>query len=132
MLGFCNARYTPDMKSQTGWGGPCNNGPSIPIRKGHEDMPKNTARIAHLLRLTATVLALTAVPVPSLADVATPKVAAQQGKPTLLYGAYDLAALGYQMDEFFLAGNANSYQIAPPVTGEGNWSASVAATAPYA
>jgi hypothetical protein len=95
-------------------------------------MPKNTARIAHLLRVTAAALVMAAASVPSLADVATPKVEAQQGKPTMLYGAYDLAALGYQMDEFFIAGNANSYQIASPVTGDGNWNASVAATAPYA
>lgn len=95
-------------------------------------MPKSTARIAHLLRVTAAALAMAAAPVPSLAQVAAPTVEAQQGKPTLMYGGYDLAALGYQMEEFFLSGNAGSYQIAPPVSGDGNWKASPAATAPYA
>jgi hypothetical protein len=38
------------------------------------------------------------------------------GRPALLLGAYDLAPLGYQAEEFFLAGSARSYAPAGSAT----------------
>ena len=43
------------------------------------------------------------------------------GKPTLLLGAYDLASLGYQAEEFFLSGSATSYAVADSLTPDGAW-----------
>lgn len=45
------------------------------------------------------------------------------GKPALLLGAYDLAPLGYQAEEFFLSGSAAGYALAGPPTPDGAWSA---------
>src|SRR5512139_1369096 len=53
------------------------------------------------------------------------------GKPTLLLGAYDLAPLGYQAEEFFLSGSATSYALGCPPTSDGVWNATPATDAPY-
>jgi hypothetical protein len=53
------------------------------------------------------------------------------GQPALLLGAYDLASVGYQAEEFFLSGSATSYALAGPPTSDGVWSAAPAASAPY-
>ncbi len=60
-----------------------------------------------------------------------PAVTAVPGKPNLLIGAYDLSKLGYQTDEFFLAGTATSYTLAGPPTADGKWDAKPSVTAPY-
>jgi hypothetical protein len=57
----------------------------------------------------------------------TATVSAVPGRPALLLGAFDLAALGYRSDEFFLSGTASSYQVAATGTG----AATVAGTAPF-
>lgn len=68
----------------------------------------------------------------SAASAAPATVAAVAGKPNLLMGAYPLAPLGYQADEFFISGTASSYRLPGPATSDGHWTASVAQTAPYA
>ena len=82
------------------------------------------------LRLAAAALALVFA-TPALAGPA-PTVAANPGKPVLLYGAYDLATLGYRADEFFVSGTATSYQMPHPVSPDGRWTVTPLATAPYA
>lgn len=61
-----------------------------------------------------------------------PKVTAVPGAPTLRLGAFDLKAKGYVVEEFFLAGTAQSYKLAGEATVDGRWQALPAETAPYA
>jgi hypothetical protein len=60
-----------------------------------------------------------------------PSVVAVPGKPNILLGRYDLAPLGYQVDEFFISGTASSYKLAGKATDDGKWEAVPAGTAPY-
>jgi acetyl esterase/lipase len=60
-----------------------------------------------------------------------PSVVAVPGKPTLPLGSYDVAPLGYQVDEFFISGTATSYRLAGKATEDGKWDAVPAGTAPY-
>lgn len=60
-----------------------------------------------------------------------PDIVAVPGVPTLLLGNYDLAPLGYQLDEFFVSGTASSYKLAGPPSPDGRWEALTAGTAPY-
>jgi hypothetical protein len=54
------------------------------------------------------------------------------GQPVLALGAFDLAARHYIAEEFFLSGNAHSYQIVGNATEEGLWNVQTAAMlAPY-
>jgi len=53
------------------------------------------------------------------------------GTPLLDLGKYDLGALGYVTEEFFLSGTATSFKRVGPVTEDGNWKAEQAATAPF-
>ncbi len=66
---------------------------------------------------------------PALAQTAT--IAPVAGKPNLMLSAYDLSKLGYQVDEYFLTGNAQSYRLAGPPPADGNWAALADRTAPY-
>lgn len=53
------------------------------------------------------------------------------GRPSLLLGAYDITALGYTTEEFFVSGTATSYRLEGPAGLDGRWSASPDASAPY-
>ena len=48
-----------------------------------------------------------------------------------MLGAFDLAALGYQTEEYFLSGNAASYKLPGGPTADGNWNAVADASAPF-
>jgi alpha/beta hydrolase family protein len=63
---------------------------------------------------------------------AQPTVTAVAGAPFLGLGAFDLGALGYVVEEYFLSGTATSYKLAGEPTADGAWTAQPAATAPYA
>ena len=58
-------------------------------------------------------------------------VIAVAGKPNLLMGIYDVRALGYRVDEFFVSGTAASYKLGGEPTEDGKWQALPAGTAPY-
>lgn len=58
-------------------------------------------------------------------------VSAVPGKPVLMLGAFDLAALGYKTDEYFLAGTATSYQLPGGPRADGKWDAVPDAKAPF-
>jgi hypothetical protein len=60
-----------------------------------------------------------------------PSVVAVPGKPSLPMGSYDVAPLGYQVDEFFISGTATSYKLAGVATVDGKWDAVPAGTASY-
>ncbi|MDB5423946.1 MAG: hypothetical protein JWQ29_1362 [Phenylobacterium sp.] len=53
------------------------------------------------------------------------------GKPVLMLGSFDLAALNYVAEEFFLSGDAVSYQVDGPQGTDGVWRVKPAAHAPY-
>jgi hypothetical protein len=57
------------------------------------------------------------------------------GSPTFdktLYGnSFDLSKVGYEKSQFFVSGTAHSYLPAQPLTSDGKWKISTAASAPY-
>ncbi len=61
-----------------------------------------------------------------------PTVVAVPGPPALLLSSFDLAPLGYAVNEFFVSGTASSYKLTGAPTPDGRWEAAPAATAPYA
>lgn len=87
-------------------------------------------RISHKLRhAVAVAVAVLALTAPANAEPA--QLTAVPGKPTLMLGAFDLAALGYQTEEYFLSGTASSYKLPGGPTADGQWNAVADATAPY-
>jgi len=91
----------------------------------------------NLMRMTRRgVLAATLAAAVGSAGVAmaadVPHVTAVSGAPALRLGAFDLKAKGYVVEEFFLAGTAQSYTLAGEATIDGRWQALLAETAPYA
>ncbi|TCJ95759.1 alpha/beta hydrolase domain-containing protein [Nocardia alba] len=44
-----------------------------------------------------------------------------RGTPNLLLGSYDLTALGYRVDEYFVEGTARSYEPVGELTADGRW-----------
>jgi hypothetical protein len=60
-----------------------------------------------------------------------PSVVAVPGKPTLLLGRFDVAPLGYRVEEFFVSGAALSYRLAGEATADGKWDAVPAGAAAY-
>ena len=81
----------------------------------------------------ALVMAVAAplVPLAASAPGARPTVTAVPGKPNLLIAAYDLAELGYRMDEHFISGATTSYALPGVPTADGIWNAAPAGSAPY-
>jgi hypothetical protein len=60
-----------------------------------------------------------------------PVVTAVPGKPNLLLGSYDVAALGYRAEEFFIAGTATSYAATDDLDTDGRWRVAPARDADY-
>lgn len=60
-----------------------------------------------------------------------PQATAVAGAPSLRLGAFDLRAKGYVVEEFFLAGTAQSYKLAGEATVDGRWTAEPAETSAY-
>nr|WP_303695008.1 alpha/beta hydrolase domain-containing protein [Brevundimonas subvibrioides] len=54
------------------------------------------------------------------------------GRPTLMLTAFDLAALGYQVDEYVLSGTAASYRMQGQRRRNGQWNIHPQGSAPYA
>jgi hypothetical protein len=71
-------------------------------------------------------VATAAVPEPTVTGPIT-------GPPPLFVAStsFNLAALGYIEEEFFLSGTATSYTSAGPLESNGRWTATAAGTAPY-
>lgn len=90
-----------------------------------------TRRIRHALYVAAAGIAVMTSPVSAAPEAPRPVAAAVPGKPNLLIAAYDLAALGYDTEEYFLSGTATSYKLPGPAAASGAWNAEPAATAPY-
>lgn len=90
------------------------------------------SRFGRALHAGVAALALTGLAVPALAaDGPKTVVTAVPGKPVLMLGGYDLAPLGYSIEEHFISGTATSYSLPGPAEANGEWNAVPAATAPY-
>lgn len=55
----------------------------------------------------------------------------ETGRPLLALGDFDLAALGYVVEEFFLSGTAVSYRSSDPLGGDGDWTVEPADRSPF-
>jgi hypothetical protein len=53
------------------------------------------------------------------------------GTPVLMLAEFDLRAQGYLTEEYFVSGDAVSYQPVGPLSEDGNWQVAPAETAPY-
>src|SRR4030081_265466 len=53
-----------------------------------------------------------------------------KGAPQVAATTFDLASVGYEQAEYFISGTAAAYTSAP-LTEDGKWSVTPAATAPY-
>jgi len=81
-------------------------------------------------RMMIAALAITALTSGSVR--AEPGVTAPvAGKPMLTLGDFDLAALGYVMEEFFISGTARSYRPVAPLSEDGHWRVEAADSAPF-
>ena len=82
----------------------------------------------------AAALVLGAGGVPANAVEVTPTVVpvTGPGSPFLGLGVFDLKALGYLVEEYFVSGTATSYRLKGEATADGVWTAEAAGTAPYA
>lgn len=61
----------------------------------------------------------------------SPDVAAVPGRPRLLLGAFDLAGLGYRIEEFFVSGAASCYAPLGELGPDGRWEVKPSGTADY-
>src|ERR1700735_3396279 len=60
-----------------------------------------------------------------------PKVSSIAGPPNFLLGAYDVGALGYGVQEFFVSGTATSYSAVGALGSDGQWNVAPADAADY-
>ncbi|OCB40553.1 hypothetical protein A5675_11780 [Mycobacterium malmoense] len=61
----------------------------------------------------------------------SPDVAAVPGRPRLLLGAFDIAGLGYRIEEFFVSGAASCYAPLGELGPDGRWDVKPSGTADY-
>ncbi|OBF00863.1 alpha/beta hydrolase domain-containing protein [Mycobacterium sp. 852002-10029_SCH5224772] len=59
------------------------------------------------------------------------QVAAAPGKPLLLLSAYDLADVGYRVEEFFVSSTASSYTPTSGLPSDGRWDVTPSGTADF-
>ena len=53
------------------------------------------------------------------------------GNPFVAGTTFDLAAVGYVQEEYFIAGTASAYTAPAPLASDGHWTVTAGATAPY-
>lgn len=80
----------------------------------------------------ALALGLASGGLASGAAAAAPDVTAVAGTPRLTLASYDLNALGYVVEEYFLKGTAQGYRRVGEGGSDGKWQAEPGETAPYA
>ncbi|MDB5725642.1 MAG: hypothetical protein JWQ16_2396 [Novosphingobium sp.] len=84
-----------------------------------------------VLGRAAALSLLVGLPQVAIAQGTSLTITAVPGKPTLLLASYDLADVGYQVSESFVAGTATSFRLPGPASADGVWNATAAATAPF-
>jgi len=86
------------------------------------------ARLVILALLCSTTpVALAAVPTPTVEGPVT----GGHGTPFVAATTFDLGAVGYMQEEFFISGTATAYTSATPLTSDGHWTVTPGDTAPY-
>jgi Alpha/beta hydrolase domain len=65
------------------------------------------------------------------APAVTGPVTGGAGKPNLVTTNFDLGAVGYVGEEYFLNGSATAFSSPTPLTADGKWTVTPASTAPY-
>lgn len=58
-------------------------------------------------------------------------VSGGRNRPTVAGTAFDLATVGYEVEEFFISGDATAYRNTGGLDSNGRWSVAPASTAPY-
>ncbi len=81
--------------------------------------------------LRRLVLALSFLAVHETAVAENPSAVLKPGKPVLMTGTYDVSALGYTAEEFFLEGRARAFSPLGTLREDGNWAVAPAASAGY-
>jgi hypothetical protein len=79
----------------------------------------------------AAIMAALGTVQPASAQAVEPTITVVPGKPNLLIANYDLADVGYEVSEAFIAGTATSYRLPGPPTADGVWNATTDKTAPF-
>lgn len=96
-------------------------------------MSPKSSQILRGIRNGLHALALAAALGAGEAQAQTPSASpAPPGPAVLPLGAYDLAALGYTTQEFFVRGTATSYKLLAAATDDGRWQAAPDKSAAYA
>lgn len=68
---------------------------------------------------------------PVASPVVDGPVTGGRNRPTVAGTAFDLAEVGYEVEEFFLSGTATAYRNAGGLASSGRWDVAPASTAPY-
>ena len=89
---------------------------------------KSWLRQAMRLASCGAAVAVLSLGVAQAKDAAVTSV---PGKPALLLGTFDVKDLGYDVNEFFVSGEAVSYAMEGRPPEDGRWTATPANTAPY-
>jgi hypothetical protein len=98
----------------------------IPINSGRRRRPAFLALFAIILAPATAMVARAAVPNPTVEGPVT-----GPGTPFVASTAFDLAAVGYTQEEYFISGTASAYTSAVPLTSDGMWTVTPADTAAY-
>ena len=89
-------------------------------------------RLAHRLVLLAELsVAAGSLLGAGLVMAEAPVASAMPGTPVLPIGSYDMSALGYDIQEFAVAGIAKSFRLLGEERSDGNWRAAADQSAPY-
>lgn len=89
---------------------------------------------ASLVAVVVVAVAVSWAPLASGAPTGgsvTGPISGGMGKIGLVTTGFDLSAVGYVGQEFFLGGTATAYSSARPLTADGRWKVRPASTAPY-
>ncbi len=98
--------------------------------------PQSRHPAATVLGVALVAAAVVAArPIVAAADVPSPSiegpVSGGLGAPFVAATSFDLAQVGYEQAEYFIAGTASAFASATPLTKDGLWTASPGDTAPY-
>src|SRR5262245_34082596 len=81
---------------------------------------------------SAAVLAVVSAAFCSVCDAQSTVEGPISGKLTLAgTTTFDLSSVGYQQNEYFISGTANSYSSSIPLSSDGKWTVQVASQAPF-
>ena len=98
----------------------------------HQFLERFVGRIARRLVLLAELsVAAGSLLGAGLVMAEAPVASAMPGTPVLPIGSYDMSALGYDLQEFAVAGIAKSFKLLGEASSAGNWRVAADQSAPY-